>query len=162
MLAASLGRRPMDTTVPTLGSARFAVLETLAMDGVRERPARGFDDAPARLARSGAQIERCSFLEVSEAIALARALFTAEVYAIWGPVIEAAPHKMFPPILDRFRSGASVSAPVFGHPRFPSGGVIKAMPCFIEVNPHIGAPGAGQIGPIGQGAGGIVIAQGIL
>ena len=63
MLAASLGRRPMDTTVPTLGSARFAVLETLAMDGVRERPARGFDDAPARLARSGAQIERCSCMK---------------------------------------------------------------------------------------------------
>ena len=111
MLAASLGRRPMDTTVPTLGSARFAVLETLAMDGVREHPARGFDDALARLARGGARIERCLFPEVSEAVALAGPLFTAEAYAIWGPVIEAAPHKMFPPILDRFRSGASVSAP---------------------------------------------------
>ena len=32
------------------------------------------------------------------------------VHAIWGPTIEAAPQKMFPRILDRFRAGAQVSA----------------------------------------------------
>ncbi len=41
---------------------------------------------------------------------LAGYLFTAEAYAIWGPTIEAAPDKMFPRILERFRSGANVKA----------------------------------------------------
>ena len=37
--------------------------------------------------------------------------FTAEAYAIWRDTIEAAPEKMFPPILERFRAGAQVQAP---------------------------------------------------
>ena len=43
-------------------------------------------------------------------MALAGSLFTAEAYAIWREVIEAAPDRMFPRILDRFRSGAQVTA----------------------------------------------------
>jgi aspartyl-tRNA(Asn)/glutamyl-tRNA(Gln) amidotransferase subunit A len=42
-------------------------------------------------------------------MALAGLLFTPEAYAIWQDTIEAAPEKMFPRILDRFRSGAGVS-----------------------------------------------------
>jgi len=37
-------------------------------------------------------------------------LFTAEAYGIWREVIESAPGKMFPRILERFRSGAGFSA----------------------------------------------------
>ena len=43
-------------------------------------------------------------------MALAANLFTAEAYGIWAPVIEAAPDKMFPRILERFRSGATIKA----------------------------------------------------
>jgi aspartyl-tRNA(Asn)/glutamyl-tRNA(Gln) amidotransferase subunit A len=41
---------------------------------------------------------------------LAALLFTAEAYGIWRDVIEAAPQKMFPRILERFRSGAGFAA----------------------------------------------------
>jgi aspartyl-tRNA(Asn)/glutamyl-tRNA(Gln) amidotransferase subunit A len=41
---------------------------------------------------------------------LAPVLFTAEAYGIWRDVIEKAPEKMFPRILERFRSGASFAA----------------------------------------------------
>ena len=45
------------------------VLETVALDDLRDRPAKGFDDALARLARAGARIERGVFPELPEAIA---------------------------------------------------------------------------------------------
>jgi aspartyl-tRNA(Asn)/glutamyl-tRNA(Gln) amidotransferase subunit A len=64
----------------------------------------------ARLAAAGARIERLQAPEVTEAMGLAAILFTAEAYAIWRDVIEAAPQKMFPRILERFRSGAGFTA----------------------------------------------------
>jgi aspartyl-tRNA(Asn)/glutamyl-tRNA(Gln) amidotransferase subunit A len=64
----------------------------------------------ARLARAGARIERVRAPEVAEVLGLAGILSAAEAYSIWRDTIEAAPEKMFPRILDRFRSGAQVSA----------------------------------------------------
>lgn len=109
-LAALLGQRPADLAGASLAGVRLAVLETVALDDVRDRPARGFHDALDRLSRHGARIERITAPEVAEATALAPRLFTAEAYGLWRDVIEKAPQKMFPRILDRFRSGAGVSA----------------------------------------------------
>ncbi len=55
-------------------------------------------------------MERLQAPEVAEAMGLAGMLFTAEAYGIWREVIEAAPQKMFPRILERFRSGATFGA----------------------------------------------------
>jgi aspartyl-tRNA(Asn)/glutamyl-tRNA(Gln) amidotransferase subunit A len=110
LLAAMEGTRPADLRGNSLSGARFMVLETVALDDIRDRPARGFEDAVARLARAGARIERGVVPELAEAMALAPILFTAEAYGIWGKVIEAAPEKMFPRILERFRSGAHFTA----------------------------------------------------
>ena len=110
LLAALEGRRAADLGGASLAGARFLVLETVALDNLREAPARGFDEALARLARAGARIERLALPEVAEAMALAGVLFTAEAYAIWREVIEAAPKLMFPRILERFRSGGGVAA----------------------------------------------------
>jgi len=110
LLAALQGRRAPDLAGTSLTGLRLAVLETVALDDLRPRPAQGFDDALSRLTRAGAQVERLTLPEVGEAMALAGALFTAEAYGIWETVIEAAPEKMFPRILERFRAGGSVSA----------------------------------------------------
>ena len=104
------GRKPADLTGTSLAGARLLVLETLALDDLRDGPAKGFDDALARLTQAGAQITRLTAPEVTEAMQLAGPLFTAEAYGIWGPTIEAAPDKMFARILERFRSGAKVKA----------------------------------------------------
>jgi len=93
-----------------LRGARLLVLETVALDGLRPEPAAAFDRSVARLAAAGARIERLVAPEVTEAMGLAAILFTAEAYAIWRDVIEAAPQKMFPRILERFRSGAGFTA----------------------------------------------------
>ena len=110
LLAALQGRRAPDLAGSSLTGLRLAVLETVALDDLRPRPAQGFDDALSRLARAGARIERLALPEVAEAMSLAGALFTAEAYGIWHTTIEAAPEKMFPRILERFRAGGSVAA----------------------------------------------------
>ena len=110
LLAALEGRRAPDLEGTSLGAARLMVLETVALDDVRDRPARGFDDALSRLSRAGARIDRGRLPELAEAMSLSAILFTAEAYGIWGPTIEVAPHKMFPRILERFRSGATFKA----------------------------------------------------
>jgi aspartyl-tRNA(Asn)/glutamyl-tRNA(Gln) amidotransferase subunit A len=106
LLAALHGTRPTDLTGAELAGKRLAILETVALDDLRERPAKGFEDATQRLARAGATIERITAPEVAEAMGLATILFTAEAYGIWRETIESAPEKMFPRILERFRSGA--------------------------------------------------------
>lgn len=110
LLAALHGERPADLSGATLTGKRLAVLETVALDDLRDRPALGFEDAVARLARQGAGIDRIKVPELAEAMGLTGILFTAESYGIWREVIEKAPEKMFPRILDRFRSGASFAA----------------------------------------------------
>ncbi|MDZ4394808.1 amidase [Cypionkella sp.] len=110
LLAALESRKPADLTGSTLSNARFLVLNTIALDDLRPRPASGFEDALSRLSRAGAQIGHIDIPEVAEAMALAGILFTAEAYGIWAKTIEAAPEKMFPRILERFRTGAAIKA----------------------------------------------------
>lgn len=107
LLAALEGRKAMDLEGTSLKGSRMMVLETVALDDVRDRPAKGFDDALQRLSRAGATLERGRVPELAEAMALTAILFTTEAYGIWAPTIEIAPEKMFPRILERFRAGAS-------------------------------------------------------
>jgi aspartyl-tRNA(Asn)/glutamyl-tRNA(Gln) amidotransferase subunit A len=110
LLAALHGTQPADLSGVDLAGKRLAVLETVALDNLRDGPAKGFEDAVARLARNGAKIDRIAVPEVAEAIGLSAILFTAEAYGIWRDIIEKAPEKMFPRILERFRSGANFTA----------------------------------------------------
>ena len=110
LLAALEGRKPADLNGTTLQGARLLVLDTVALDDLRTRPAQGFEDALARLTRAGASLSHMQIPEVTEAMAMAGLLFTAEAYGIWATTIEAAPEKMFPRILERFRTGAAIKA----------------------------------------------------
>ncbi len=110
LLAAMEGRKPADLDGSSLQGARLLVLDTVALDDLRTRPALGFEDALTRLTRAGASLSHMKIPEVAEAMALAGLLFTAEAYGIWQKTIEAAPEKMFPRILERFRSGATITA----------------------------------------------------
>lgn len=113
LLAAISGAPLVDLAGSEIAGKRLAVLETVALDDLRDRPALGFEDTVARLGRAGAQISRITAPEVAEGLSLAATLFTAEAYGIWREVIEAAPQKMFPRILERFRSGGAVTAADF-------------------------------------------------
>ena len=110
LLAAMAGTPPVSLEGVSLRGARLAVLTTTALDGLREGPALGFDDACTRLGRAGARLVRIEAPEVAEALTLATTLFSAEAYAIWRDVIEARPDAMFARILERFRGGATIAA----------------------------------------------------
>ncbi len=99
-----------DLAGATIAGARLAVLEDVAFDDIRAAPAKGFDDSITRLARAGAHVTRLHFPAMARAMHLAGLIFTPEAYAQWRSAIEAAPDKMFPPILARFRAGGDVTA----------------------------------------------------
>lgn len=113
LLAALEGGRAADLTGSTLAGARLLVLEGLPFEGARDVPVAAFEAAVARLAEAGAHVERRALRITDLAMALSPTLFAPEAYGLWADVIEAAPDKMYPLILERFRGGQMVSAPEY-------------------------------------------------
>ncbi|MGB1234153.1 MAG: amidase [Planktomarina sp.] len=112
-LAVMEGRKPVSMTGQTLEGMRFLICDGIAFDDIRREPLDGFNTAVDRLIAQGAHVSRSKMPWTAEALGLSGALFTAEAYGTWRDIIEAAPDKMFPEILARFRSGANVSGPEF-------------------------------------------------
>lgn len=112
LLAVMEGGPAADLRGASLSGRRFLVLEPYSSD-VRDEPGAAFQSAVARLSTAGARIETGKSGVMAEAMDLAGILFAAEAYGTWKTRIEAAPDKMFAPILERFRGGARVSAPDF-------------------------------------------------
>ena len=110
MFAALAGENPADLEGATLKGARLLVLDSVAMDDLRDAPAAGFERALERLERAGAVISRGPVEGVQEALDLAGCLYTPEAYATWKTEIEAASGKMYSAILARFRGGLAFSA----------------------------------------------------
>jgi len=110
MLAAFEGGQPADLRGASAKGLRLAALQTVVLDDMRDAPLKGYEGAVARLEAAGAQIDRIDAPEVAEAMPLSAILFTSEAYGTWGAEIEAAPDKMFAPILERFRSGRAFTA----------------------------------------------------
>lgn len=110
LLAVLDGGRAPDLRGASLKGRRFAVLETVAMEDLRDGPATAFATALDALRDAGAEIESIDIPQVAEAMALSGILYTPEAYGTWRTTIEAAPEKMFAPILDRFRGGAEALA----------------------------------------------------
>jgi aspartyl-tRNA(Asn)/glutamyl-tRNA(Gln) amidotransferase subunit A len=110
VLAALEGGRAADLEGATLTGMRFAALQTVVLDDMREAPLAAYEAAVERLRRAGAVVEPLEAPEVTEAMPMSPILFTAEAYGTWGREIEAAPDKMFAPILERFRSGRDFTA----------------------------------------------------
>lgn len=106
MLAAMEGSKAPDLRGASLQGARLMVLDTIATEGLRDAPAAAFEASVAKLAAAGASIEHRKIPLVAEIAEIGPILFTTEAYATWRKEIEAAPEKMFPEILKRFRIGA--------------------------------------------------------
>ncbi len=97
----------------SMKGVRLAQIDTVGMEDLREAPRAGFESARQRLQAAGATVEAVEAPELAEAMALTGVLFTGEAYGEWRDVIEANPHLMFGEVLERFRAGASFSAPDF-------------------------------------------------
>ena len=108
-----LAERLRDEHGARVRGLRLAVLESAALEEVREAPRTAFEGAVERLLDAGAEVHEIRAPEVAQALALSGVLFTAEAYGEWRAEIEAAPGLMFPQILERFRAGAGFSGPDF-------------------------------------------------
>jgi aspartyl-tRNA(Asn)/glutamyl-tRNA(Gln) amidotransferase subunit A len=110
LLAVLEGGRAADLAGASLAGTRLMLLETVAMEDLRDGPLKGFVDAVSRLEAKGAHVETGIIPEVVAAVDLAGLLVRAEAYATWHETITAAPEKMFPRIRERFLSGAGILA----------------------------------------------------
>ena len=116
--AAQLHALMTDTAVPDLKNAplaglSFAVLDTIVFDDIEPEPLQAFETALKKIEAAGAQVTRISVPALEEVFPLSGILFAAEAYGTWKTEIEATPEKMFPEILERFRSGRDHSAADF-------------------------------------------------
>ena len=111
LMAVMEGGRPCDLRGVDLRGKRFARLETVVMEGVREVPLAAYEAAVERLCAAGATVEPLEVPEVAGAMANAGPLLPGEVYGLWRDVIEANPEAMYGEILERFRLGKAFSAP---------------------------------------------------
>ncbi len=110
VLAALEGGTRADLAQASLKGARFAILDTVAMDDLRDAPRAAFQSAVQRLQAAGATVEHIQVPEVAQAYDLAGVLYGADSYGHWRDRVEAAPEKMFPQILERVRGGATILA----------------------------------------------------
>ncbi|GIT92671.1 amidase [Jannaschia pagri] len=108
-LALLEGGKPADLSGATLRGTRLLVLADYT-DSSRDAPQAAVAQAVERFRDAGAAVDRRSVATVDTAMALTPLLFAPEAYATWRDVIEAAPHKMFDQILERFRNGRGVEA----------------------------------------------------
>lgn len=111
LTAALEGSKVPDLRGATLKGRRFAVLETVMLDNLRDAPKAAFALAVKRLEAVGAIIETIKVPAVQHALDISGPLITSEAYGLWRDVIEAAPEKMYEEILRRFRLGAEHSGP---------------------------------------------------
>jgi aspartyl-tRNA(Asn)/glutamyl-tRNA(Gln) amidotransferase subunit A len=113
MLGALEGGNGPDLRGASLTGVRLAEVQTVVMNDLRDGPANAYGDAACRLEAAGASVTRINAPELAEAMELSAVLYAGEAYGTWKDVIEAAPDKMYPPILERFRGGKNFTAPDF-------------------------------------------------
>ena len=113
LLAALEGGKPVDLRGASLKGLKFASLKTAVREDLDPQVEAAYMSVLERLQWAGAEIVAFDFPEVEEALALSPVLYAPEAYGTWKTEIEAAPDKMFPQILERFRGGKDVTAADF-------------------------------------------------
>ncbi|MCX7565654.1 amidase family protein [Sulfitobacter sp. F26169L] len=111
LTAALEGSKAPDLKGASLKGRRFAILNTVMMDNLREVPKAAFTRAVALMEAAGAIVEIIDVPAAQNALDVSGQLMTAEAYGLWRDVIEAAPEKMYSEILRRFRLGIECSGP---------------------------------------------------
>ena len=111
VLALLEGGTPADLRGASLKGRRFADLQNVARDDLRDGPRKALEEALNRLREAGAQIVPLDVPELNDAMGLTSVVYTTEAYGLWRDVIEANPDAMYPEILERFRIGKAHSGP---------------------------------------------------
>ncbi|MEM9575451.1 MAG: amidase family protein [Pseudomonadota bacterium] len=111
MLAALETGRAADLEGASLAGKRMAILKTVALEDVRDKPMQAFEQAVTKLSQSGVEICEIEVPDIEAAMPLSGCLYTAEAYGLWRDVIEANPDAMYHEIRKRFELGRDFSGP---------------------------------------------------
>ena len=110
VLNALEGGSPVDLKGASLKGMRFAALQTVVLDEIREVPLSGYQAAVAKLEAAGAEIVPLEVPELTRAFEMSGPLFTADAYANWRDLIAAHGDKMYWQIYNRIIAGKEVLA----------------------------------------------------
>ncbi|WP_420858033.1 amidase [Marivivens marinus] len=110
LLAVLEGGQAADLKGASLDGARLMILDTVAMEGLRDAPRAAFQSAVERLQNAGAEVVHCAVPELPRAYELAGMLYAADAWAAWRDLIEPNPDKMFRQIYDRILPGGDYTA----------------------------------------------------
>jgi len=109
MLSVLEDSKPADLTNPSLTNTNILVIENVIMDDLSFESQKCFDQVINILKSKRANIVSKKMPEIEEVMSLGGSLVTTEAYGTWYELIEKKPDVMFSKILDRFRSGNSIS-----------------------------------------------------
>ncbi len=87
---------------------RFLIADE-GLEDICGQPRKGFETAVGRLRQAGAELVSGPVSAIARVLPLAGCIYGVEAYGQWKKEIEAAPEKMFPRILERFRAGGKYS-----------------------------------------------------
>lgn len=110
MLAALEGTKSADLRGASLKGKRFAALQTVVLKDVCETSMNAYTAALKKLEAAGAEIVPLAVPALDRAFSMSAPLYTADAYANWRDLVEAAPDKMYHHILTRVRGGQNVLA----------------------------------------------------
>ena len=109
MLSVLEDSKPADLTNPSLTNTNILVIENVIMDDLSFESQKCFDQVINIIKSKRANIVSKKMPEIEEVMSLGGSLVTTEAYGTWYELIEKKPDVMFSKILDRFRSGNSIS-----------------------------------------------------
>ena len=112
-LSVLLGKNQINLKDDILATKSFAVIETSLLETLDSEVSVSFEHSLDLLTKHGVKITRLKSNVISDAMALSSSVFSPEAYGTWKELIERNPEKMYPPVLERFRSGKQISGPSY-------------------------------------------------
>lgn len=110
MLAALDGTDAADLQGASLKGMRFAALQSVVMDGVRDEPLAAYHASLDKLRAAGVEIVPLEIPDLTRAFDMSAPLYTADAYANWRDLIEVDGDKMYWQIYNRVVHGKDVLA----------------------------------------------------
>ena len=110
MFASLDGGTSPDLGGTSLKGMRFAALQSVVMDEMRDVPLSGYTAAVEKLKAAGAEVVPLEVPQLSRAFQMSGPLYTADAYANWRDLLESDGDKMYWQIYNRIMPGKDVLA----------------------------------------------------
>ncbi len=104
------GKQPKNFNTPSIKGKKFILDTSFLFSKIEITIQESIYRSISLMRKAGAKIEIMALDPIYQSIELAPNLFAPEAYGVWAHKIENNPDSMYPPILERFRSGKELKA----------------------------------------------------